>query len=169
MPITIIVSFLIVLLGCSCSCSSKEKETYHEQNSLNINISKKLDELRSNFDESGQLSFDLFDLHHAYTDSILIIGPYCPVNNIKLTRIEFPKEVWAVFRTVQSSDFYNCLVWILDGKIISYSIFDLQPFDFNPLVMNSKGFRFFNRSNSKVEVRSKIYGDKKVVYLKSIP
>jgi len=161
----IIVSYLIVLLGCPYS--SKEKENYSEQNSLSINVSQKLGELRSNFDESGQLSFDLFDLHGAKADSILIVGPYCRVEELKLTGIEFPKEVWSVFRTMQYSDFYNCLVWILDGKIVSYSLLDRQPFDFSPLVMDSKDLRFFNRSNSKVGVHSKIYGDKKYVYLKS--
>ncbi len=132
-----------------------------------VDISIKLNELRSTFDKDGSLSFDLFDLYPNHADTIIVVEPYCPVVEFERTEVVNIKDVMPVLRTIESSDYYCLLFWVSNNSIIAYSLFDRQPIDFTYLPEDDLPIKFFNRDNSMVEVHLNEHDYTKHVFVKS--
>lgn len=158
---TSILWFSMIFLLCTCyGCGTHVRQP-------KVDISIKLNELRSTFDKEGALSFDLFDLYHNHADTIIVVGPYCPVAEFKQLGIVNIRDVMPVLRAIENSDYYCLLFWVSNNSIIAYSLFDRQPIDFASLPEDGLPIKFFNRVNSIVEVHFNGFDSTKHVFVKS--
>ncbi len=155
---------LLLIFTLISACNRQVSVT----DSLKVDISIKINELRSTFDQKGALSFDLFDLYDSQADTIIVVEPYYPVDVFKKTSgIVNIRDVAPILRTIESSDYYCLLFWVSNNSIIAYSLFDRQPIDFAFLSEDGGSLKIFNRDNSMVEGHIKENNTIKYFYVKS--